>query len=105
MLGFGKDNAAIEAFAHTLVADLVKRFPPEKQTLLGGTKLKPAAQLGKAVTGLERKVAAFQQEHQLGVYGKAKLLNSIKWQMKELQYTEDFVAATTTSLAQLLGTR
>jgi hypothetical protein len=105
MLGLGKSNAAIEAFAQTLVTDLAKRFPPERQRELGGTKLKPAQQFGKAVKDLERKVTDFQQEHDLGIYGKAKLLNAIKWQLKDLGYADDFVEVTITALAQLVGTR
>ncbi len=105
MFGFGKNNAAIDAFAGTLVADLTKRFPREKQAELGGTKAKPAQQLAKAVNELERNIATFQQEHKLGVYGKARLLNKIKWQMKELQYSEDFIDATITTLARLVGSR
>ncbi|MEO8751331.1 MAG: hypothetical protein ABI624_01505 [Casimicrobiaceae bacterium] len=105
MFGLGKKNAAIEAFAATLVAELTKRFPPGKERELGSDKLKPAQQLGKAVKDLEKKALAFQQEQQLGVYGKAKLLNKIKWQLKELAYSDEFVEVTTTSLAQLLGSR
>ena len=103
MFGLGKKNAAIEAFATTIVADLKKRFPPDRERLLGGDKLKPAAELGKAVSLLERQAIAFQQENKLGVYGKAKLINAIKWEMKELAYSEPFIDTTAANLARILG--
>ena len=105
MFGLGKKNAAIEAFADTLVADLVKRFPPAKQAELGGTKAKPAKQLAKAVNEFERGVVAFQQENHLGLYGKAKLLNKIKWQLKEREYGTEFIDVTMTTLARFLNAR
>jgi hypothetical protein len=103
MFGIGKKNDAIESFASGLVTGFSKRFPPALESDLGTDKLKPAAQLGKVVGELERQAVAFQHEQKLGVYGKAKLINSIKWQMKELGYSDKFVDVTATNLAQVLG--
>ena|ERR1700690_3812706 len=103
MFGLGKGNAAIDEFAKTLVAELVKRFPTKKQSELSGRKLKPAQQLGKTVGELERRIAKFSGEQKLGIYGKARLLNNVKWQMKELGYSDDFIDATTATLAQAIG--
>ena len=105
MFGLGKHNAAIDAFAAALVTDLVKRFPVDRQAELGGKKAKPARKLGKAVGDLERRVAAFQQETHLGIYGKARLLNKIKWQLKDLGYFDAFIDATTTTLAAAFGSK
>ena len=103
MFGIGKKSDAIEAFANALVTGFNKRFPPALESELGGDKLKPAGTLGKVVGELERQAVAFQQEHRLGVYGKAKLINSIKWQMKELGYSDRFTDVTAANLAQVLG--
>jgi hypothetical protein len=99
MFGFGKKNAAIDAFAAKLVDEFVTRFPVEKEEDLGTAKRKPARNLGKAAGELvDRRFAAFVTEHQLGVYGKARLLNKIKWQMTELGYSKDFVDTTLSEL-------
>jgi hypothetical protein len=100
-----RKKAALEAFADTLVSNFVKRFPPEAQVSLGGTKAKTGRQLGNAVNEFERGVVAFQQEQRLGIYGKAQLLNRIKWQLKERAYSEEFIDATMTTLARFLNVR
>jgi hypothetical protein len=74
------------------------------------TKLRPlqgkgAAGPGVSLKNLERKVdelfekaVAFRKEHKLGVYKKARLANSFRWEMKELGYDPDFVEAATEKL-------
>lgn len=103
MFGLGRKNSAIDAFAADVVAEVARRFPIGLESELGGAKAKPARKLGKTTGDLERKVAAFQGDQHLGVYGKARLLNQIKWGLKELGYSEDFVDATTTTLAKSLA--
>jgi hypothetical protein len=103
MFGIGKKNDAIEAFATALMVGFSKRFPPDMVKDLGTDKLKPASQLGKVVGELERQAVAFQQEQKLGVYGKAKFINTIKWQMKEMGYAERFIDVTAANLAQVMG--
>ena len=106
MFGFGKNNAAIDAFADELVGELTTRFPPTKAELLGGTKAKPARSLGKAAAELiDRKFSAFVGEHKLGVYGKARLLNRIKWQMNEGGYSGEFVDVTLAELTRVVARR
>jgi hypothetical protein len=101
MFGIGKNNAAIDAFAAEIVADVGRRFPVRLEAELGGTKAKPARKLGKTAGDLQRRVAAFQVEAKLGVYGKARLLNQIKWGLKETGYSEPFIDATITTLASV----
>ncbi|MFO1303503.1 MAG: hypothetical protein U1F54_07210 [Burkholderiales bacterium] len=105
MFGNKEKNAQIEAFADQLVSDLVARFPVEKEAALGTNKLKPARQLGKTANALERSVVAFQAESKLGVYGKAKLLNRLKWSLKEKGYGEDFVDNTVAEITRMLSVR
>ena len=101
MFGFGKNNAVIDAFAAEIVADVARRFPVRLEAELGGSKAKPARKLGKTAGDLERRVAAFQAEHKLGVYGKARLLNKIKWGLQECGYSEAFIDATITTLVSI----
>lgn len=95
MFGFGKDNTAIDAFALEVCADLAKRFPPGQAAKLGGDKAKIGLKLGNAYTDIQRKVAVFQQERKLGVYGKARMLNAIREELTRRKYSEAFVSATT----------
>ena len=101
MFGFGKKGAAIDAFADKLIAELRTRFPASKEEDLGSSRMKPARQLGKAAGDLiDRQFAGFVMEHKLGVYGKARLLNRVKWQMREHGYSSDFIDATVSELAR-----
>lgn len=100
MFTFGKKTAVIQGFADELVAQLVARFPAEKTKELGTKKAKPARIFGKAVGELEHRFAAFVAEHKLGIYGKAKLLNRIKWQMQEGGYPAEFIDITLAELTR-----
>jgi hypothetical protein len=106
MFGLGKKNAAIDAFAVELVADFVKRFPVEKEEDLGTSKRKPARSLGKAAGDLvDHRFAEFVAEQGLGVYGKARLLNQVKWQMTELGYSKSFIDTTLSELTVAMTRR
>lgn len=105
MFGSKEKSARITAFADQLVQDIVKRFPVEKEAQLGTNKLKPARQLGRTANDLERSVVAFQQEAGLGIYGKAKLLNRLKWELKEKGYGEEFIDQTVAELTRMLNLR
>ena len=104
MFGLGKNNAAIDAFADELVGELTTRFPPAKEELLGGSQPKPARSLGKAAASLiDHRFSDFVANRKLGVYGKARLLNRIKWQMKEGGYSEGFVDVTLAELTRVIA--
>ena len=105
MFGLKEKNARIEAFADQLVSDLAARFPVEKEADLGTNKLKPARQLGKTANALERSVIAFRKDTDLGVYGKAKLLNRLKWALKEKGYGDAFIDQTVAELTRMLSVR
>ena len=105
MFGFKETNARINAFADQLINDIVDRFPVEKQAELGTNKLKPARQLGSTANLLERTIVTFQQEARLGIYGKAKLLNRIKWALKERGYAEAFIDQTIAEMTRMLNIR
>ena len=95
MFGFGSKNSAIDAFAHEICVDLCKRFPPSREVELGGDKKKLGLKLGNALAEMQKRVVAFQLEHDLGVYGKARLLRSIQEEMEGLAYSASMVSAVT----------
>jgi hypothetical protein len=97
MFGSKEKNARIEAFADQLIAELVQRFPVEKEAELRTSRLEPARQLGSAVN--------VQQEARLGIYGKARLLNRLKWELKEKGYGEAIIDLTVAEVTRMLSLR
>jgi hypothetical protein len=85
----------IENFATDLARDLGRRFPPasEKRTDKGA-----ANQLAAITAGLHERSAGFCRGKGLGVYGRAKLGNTFRWQLHELGYSEKFVDSVTHEL-------
>ena len=89
----GKD---VDGFAITLALDLAKRYPPVLDKP-GERKLSQK----RLTTILEQtfdKAVAFKNEHKLGVYKKARLGNTFRWQLQELGYSEKFVETATEGL-------
>ena len=90
----------IEGFADLLAQDLKRRFPPEseKRTDPGVRR-----QIASITAGLFGKGAEYSRARGLGVYGKAKLGNSLRWQLRALGYSEGFIEALTHELVLHLG--
>ena len=89
----GKD---IDAFAKMLAQDLAKRYPP---ALDKGSERKISQK--RLTTILEDTVARaveFKREHKLGVYKKARLGNSFRWDLQDMGYSEKFVELATEGL-------
>lgn len=91
----------IEAFASELAADLTRRFPPSSQAR---TDTGAKNQLKIILEGLAARAARFQDQHELGVYKKAKLANVFRWKLSEAGYTKDFVEAATKSIVTRIAT-
>jgi hypothetical protein len=90
------NRAAIEAFASGLAADLAKRYPPALE--LDASKKRNPTRLAKALDSAFNRAIAFQREHRLGLYGKAKLGNTFRWELKRLGYPEEFIDHATGAL-------
>jgi hypothetical protein len=90
----------IDAFATALAQDLGRRFPPQSE----GRKDKGAKnQLASITDGLYAHAARFRQDKALGIYGKAKLGNAFRWQLKELGYSQTFINEVTHGLVLRLA--
>ena len=91
----------ITEFAKGLAGNLSKRYPsaldvnPEKKV--------SEARLSKVLEDTLAQAVEFQKEHKLGMFGKAKLGNEFKWQLKELGYTERFIDLATEGLMVYLS--
>lgn len=89
----GKD---VDAFAKTLALDLAKRYPPALDK--GGERKLSQKRLTSLLEDTFGKAVSFKNEHKLGVYKKARLGNTFRWELQELGYSEKFVETATEGL-------
>ena len=83
----------IDTFAKALAQDLAKRYPP---ALDKGTERKISQK--RLTTILEdtyTRAVAYKTEHKLGVYKKARLGNTFRWELQDMGYSEKFVELAT----------
>lgn len=86
----------VDSFAKELAEAVAKRYPP---TLDQAPERRVSAnRVTKVLEDALKMAASFSAEHRLGVYRKARLANSFKWQLKELGYTEKFIEVATEGL-------
>src|SRR3954468_19555555 len=86
----------VAGFATTLAQDLAKRYPP---ALDKGSERKISQK--RLTTILEDTFARaidFKREHKLGVYKKARLGNTFRWELQEMGYSKNFVEVATEGL-------
>ena len=90
----------VDDFARTLAQDLARRFPPasEARTDKGAQN-----QLAVITESLYARALRFHQENRLGVFKKAKLGNTFRWQLKELGYSDPFIENVTKGLVVRLA--
>ena len=98
----GPSNREIDAFAVALSKSLSDRVPPgsEPPSISGN---KAARQFAKTLTKILEDAREFQKEHRLGVYGRARVANTFKWELKELGYNEEFVEEATKAVVLALN--
>jgi hypothetical protein len=86
------------AFAREIAREIDRLFPPSPQ------KKKPtsAKKDQKKLDGLIIRTRAFAQQHKLNVYKKAKLLNTIKWELRDAGHEETLINEVLALLAPLL---
>ena len=89
-------NKEINAFAGELATGLAKRYPPAID--VSPDKRVSENRLTRVLEETLARAVEFQSTHKLGVFGKAKLGNEFKWQLKELGYTDKFIEVATEGL-------
>lgn len=87
---------AVNAFARELAKNLAKRYPPALD--LRPEKKISSQRLTEVLDDVLAKVADFQRQNKLGMFGRAKLGNEFRCQLKELGYSEKFVKMATKGL-------
>ena len=86
----------VDTFAKELAQDLAKRYPPALEA--AGTRTLSQKRLTTILETIYSKAADFRAQHKLGVYKKARLGNTFRWELKELGYSEKFIEVATEGL-------
>ncbi len=86
-------------FAQEVVREVNRLFPPLEQK----GKAIPTKLFQKKFDSLIVRTRAFSLKHKLNIYKKAKLLNTIKWEMREANHEEAVIDEFISFLAPLLN--
>ncbi len=86
-------SKGIDAFAKTLAHDLAKRYPAALDK--GGERKISQKRLSTILEDTFKRAADFRREHNLGVYKKARLGNTFRWELEEMGYTSKFIEVAT----------
>ena len=72
----------VDRFAKELAEGLAKQYPPALDK--GGERMLSEKRLTRILEEVCSHAAAFKNEHKLGVYKKARLGNTFRWELEEL---------------------
>jgi len=89
----GKD---VDQFAKSLAVEISKRYPPS----LDQAKEKKISQnrIARVLEDAFSKAVTFKSDKHLGVYRKARLGNTFRWELTDLGYSKPFVEMATEGL-------
>lgn len=89
-------SKAVDQFAKDLAQGIAKRYPPS----LDQSKEKKIShnRVSRILEETYAKAIAFHAENKLGVYRKARLGNTFRWELNELGYSKEFVELATEGL-------
>ncbi len=85
-------------FAQKMVRDINRLFPPTEQK----GKAIPAKVYQQKFNSLVVGIRTFSKKNKLNIYKKAKLLNTIKWEMKDAGHEELIINEFISFIAPLL---
>lgn len=86
----------IDEFAKSLAQDIAKRYPPAIAN--NPEQMVSQKRLTTILEDAFNRAHQFNREHKLGMFKKAKLGNTFKWELKEMGYEEKFVDMATEGL-------
>ena len=90
----------VDRFAKELAGEIAKQYPPELDK--SGEKMLSEKRLTRILEDVCNQAAAYKNEHKLGVYKKARLGNTFRWELEELGYSKKFVETATEGLVVYL---
>jgi hypothetical protein len=91
----------VDEFAKDLARELARQCPP--QSAASG---RPDVAPRKLVATLEQvcqKALGFREQHKLGIYKKARLGNTFRWELTELGYDKQFAEDVTQRLVVFIA--
>jgi hypothetical protein len=89
----GKD---IDSFAKGLVQELAKRYPPALDK--GNERKISQKRLTTILEDTYTRAVEFRGQHKLGIYKKARLGNTFRWELQDMGYSAKFVELATEGL-------
>lgn len=87
----------VDALAKSMAEEIAKRYPPGADAPDKKKKSSPN-RLPQILGEVYARTDAIRVERSLGVYRKAKLGNTFRWELKELGYDKEFVEIATQGL-------
>jgi hypothetical protein len=81
------DTRPVVEFARSIAAEIREAMPADEEA-------RSRKEIGKRARKLERltqRTRAFSRQHRLNFYKKARLVNTLKWELKDAGYSEVFV--------------
>ena len=91
---FGSVSAKeVDGFAKTLAQELAKRYPPALDK--DSERKISQKRLTTILEDIFARAIEFKRQHKLGVYKKARLGNTFRWELQEMGYSQKFVEAAT----------
>ena len=97
----GVSTKEVDSFAKELAQELSKRYPATLEQS-GGPTLSEK-RITRILEDVCNKAAAFRKEHGIGVYKKARLGNTFRWELEELGYSKKFIETATEGLVVYLA--
>jgi hypothetical protein len=86
----------VDGFAKTLAQELAKRYPPALDK--DSERKISQKRLTTLLEDTFNRAADYRKQHKLGVYKKARLGNTFRWELQEMGYSQKFVEAATEGL-------
>ncbi len=86
----------VDAFAVGLAQELAKRYPPALDK--GSERKISQKRLTSILESTFDRALEFKREHKLGVYKKARLGNTFRWELQEMGYSEKLIEVATEGL-------
>jgi hypothetical protein len=87
----------VDEFAKSLARELAEQCPPQPAEGGGRPDVAPR-KLVAVVEEICRKALGFKNQHRLGVYKKARLGNTFRWELSALGYDKSFAEEVTQRL-------
>lgn len=103
LLSWLSSGREVDQFAKELAGQVAKHYPPAMES--DDTKQLSPARVTKILEQTADRAATFMKDEKLGVYKKARLGNTFKWELKDLGYSDKFIDLATEAVIVYLTRR